>query len=82
MTTDIANGLVAAARLARKRANEVRKQDKKISEDEQARTLIDQSREAHAAFLAAVRTELYGAPFDEIYSRWVTEKEGQLPLEE
>lgn len=82
MTTNIASGLVEAAWLARRRANEVRKQGKKIPEDQEARTLIDQSREAHAAFVAAVRTELYGAPFDMIYGRWVTGKEGQIPLEE
>ena len=85
MTTDIANGLVTAARQARKRSNEITKQGMKISEDEEARALIEQSREAHAAFLAAVRTELYGAAFDEAYSQWSMGKgkEGKTPqLEE
>ena len=79
-TTSIANGLVTAARLASKGANEVRKQGKKISEDQEVRTLINRSREAHAAFLAAVKTELYDAPFDEAYDHWVTGKESEPPV--
>ena len=80
MTTDIANGLVNAARLASKRSNEIQKQGKKISEDEEVRALIEQSREAHAAFVAAVKTELYGAPFDKAYGRWVTGNESEPPM--
>jgi hypothetical protein len=63
-TTDKAEKLFYAARQARKRTNEVRKQNRKMSEDLEARTLIDQSRPAHAAFVAAVRNELYDIPLD------------------
>src|SRR5215203_3710057 len=80
MTTDIANGLVNAARLASKRSNEIQKQGKKISEDYEVRALREQSREAHAAFLAAVKTELYGSPFDKAHGRWVTGNESEPPM--
>ena len=83
MTTEIANGLVNAWRLASKRSNEIRKQGKEIKEDEETRELIKQSKEGHAAFLAAARAELYGAPFDKGYGQWAIGLEGQPPqLEE
>ncbi len=82
LTTSIAEALVLAAQRARKKANEVREEGRDPSKDEWTRLFVDEHREAHSAFIAAVRTELYGAPFDKIYGRWVPEKEVGAPLEE